>query len=275
MTLLLVLAAPWAIHQSSDYRLTSLNPTQMPGPDDMAGSKQLTVNSTGFVAQICFTGVAQVGSLKTRDWISEIVAQAAEPIDIKQVVSEIAVRGTKAVNSVPASHRMLTVLVAIAEHGKNPRLAMVSNIDRLDGSRRAKSLDRLEVSFLTPIRPMVFSFGCDIGLSRADKRHLLNLLRKTQDSNRIKEALGSVNKLVAQSPQSGGMISEGCMVSSLFADGTSSAINFGEVPGIPDSFMGSFNVGDLLRKNLRAAPGKQITMVQSAGASRDGIRRVR
>ena len=274
MTLLLTLASPLAIHQSSDYRLTPINQAQFPGSNDVAGSKQLTLNSIGFVAQICFTGVAQVGHLKTRDWISQIITDAQEPAIIAPIASEIAARGTKALSSpqavkeIPPNQRTLTVIIAIVEHGKNTQLVMISNIDSWHKPRRPQPLGELEVSFLKPTRPMVRSFGCDMGLRRDNKRYLLSLLRDNQDSKTIKEALAAVNKRVAQSPKSGGLISDGCMVSSLLADGTSSAINFGEVAGIPDSFMGNFNVGQLLRKNLTAAPGKQIAIVQSASASR-------
>lgn len=270
MTLLIVLAAPWAIHQSSDYRLTPLNPAQIPGPNDMAGSKQLTLNARGFVAQISFTGIAQVGKLKTREWISQIIADASEPTEFASIISEIAVRGTQAVKRLPLQHRMLTVIIAIAEHGRNPRLVIVSNVERLNGPRRARPTEKLEVFSLTPVRPMVRSFGCDIGLCRNSRRYLVNLLRNNEDAGTIKKALAAANSSAGRSPKSKGLISEGCMVSSLLADGTASAINFGGVAGIPDAFMGNINVGDLLRKNLQPAPGKQITLVQSASASRVG-----
>jgi hypothetical protein len=107
-------------------------------------------------------------------------------------------------------------------------------------------------------------------LSRSSKKYLLNLLRHTHDAKIIKEALAAVNKSVAQNPKSRGSISEGCMVSTLLADGSTSRINFGEVAGIPDDFMGNTNVGQFLRKNLQAAPGRQITLVQSASAFRTG-----
>jgi SEC-C motif len=270
MTLLVTLAAPWAIHQSSDYRLTLLNPSQGPPPNDVAGSKQFTISSQGLVAQLCFTGVAQIGRFKTREWISQIIADTPQPIVISQLALEIAVRGSTAVSAMPPGHRMLTVIIAVVEHGQIPRLVMVSNVDRLNGPRRERTLDKLEVSSMTAARPMVHSFGCDIGLSRSNKKYLLNLLRHTQDAKNIKEALAAVNKSVAQNPKSQGSISEGCMVSTLLADGSTSRINFGEVAGIPDDFMGNTNIGEFLRKNLQVAPGKQITLVQSASAFRTG-----
>jgi hypothetical protein len=53
------------------------------------------------------------------------------------------------------------------------------------------------------------------------------------------------------------------MASALLADGRSFSINYGEVKGIPDSFVGQMNVGKLLRENL---PGS-ATLKQSAGRS--------
>jgi len=225
------------------------------------------MNSMGLVAQLCFTGVAQIGMLKTREWISQIIAQATQPIDIDLIASEIAIRGTTAVKTLPADRKMLTVVVAIVEHGKRPRLVIVSNMDRFDGPRRTQPLDKLEVSSIVPTKPMLRVFGYDAGLSHVNRRYLMRLLRDDSDVNTIKEALASVNKRTAQSPNSRGLVSEECMVSSLLFDGSSSTINFGEVKGIPDNFMGNMNVGEFVKTHFKAAPGKHPAFVQSASVS--------
>lgn len=270
MSLVLTLAAPWAIHQSSDYRLTPLTPSQAAGPDDVAGAKQLTVNSVGLVAQVCFTGAAQVGNLRTRERISQIIGQATQPVDIDRIASEIADRGTEAVKTFPLDRKMLTVVIAVAEHGKTPRIIMISNVDRFDGPRRAQPIDRLEVSSLVPTQPILRSFGWDVALSHDDRKYLIGLLRSNSNPKEIKEALAAVNRRIALDRKSADLISEGCMVSSLFDDGTCNAINFGEVAGVPDSFMEGINISDFIKKHFKAAPGKQITLVQSASAFRTG-----
>jgi len=265
MTLLLALASPWGIYQSSDYRLTAV-PAGTP-EDDIAGSKQLTVSSIGLVAQVCFTGVAKVSGSRTRDWISEIIARTPQPLDIDRVVAEVVARGTEAIRALPLHLKMLTILVAIVKRDEKPRLVMISNIYRFDGLRRDQPLANLEVYSLRPSRPSVFVFGFDPAVSRSDRKFLESQLRVDCESKVILDSLASVNGHAARNPLSRGMISEGCMASSLLADGRSSAINYGEVEGIPDSFFGNINISEFVRTHFKAAPGKQITLRQSAGIS--------
>jgi hypothetical protein len=54
------------------------------------------------------------------------------------------------------------------------------------------------------------------------------------------------------------------MVSSLLRDGRSSAVNFGEVAGIPDNYMDNVNMADFVRTEFKPAPGKKLTLVRSA-----------
>jgi hypothetical protein len=67
MTLLLILFGPRGSRQSSDYRLTDLV-TRRPIEDEF-GSKQLEYFASTWSAQTSFTGFAQIGQRKTRDWI--------------------------------------------------------------------------------------------------------------------------------------------------------------------------------------------------------------
>jgi hypothetical protein len=230
MTLLLTLAAPWGIYQCSDYRLTTEGPggTAIP-EDDELGAKQLTASSPGaVVVQVCFTGLPRFGSEKTRNWISEILATTSHPIDIDRVASEIAMRGTRFVKRAPPNVKALTVLIAAAKVDQNLRLILVSNIDRLGDRRLATPLDSLEVDSVTPSRPALFVHGYDVGVSQNDRKFLKSLLRRDSHSKSVMDGLSAVNVRTAQNGASNGRISEGCMASSLLADGIHTSFNYGE-----------------------------------------------
>ena len=90
MTFLLNLLGPCGIHQSSDYRLTDCvtwNPIE-----DEFGSKQLAYVASTWSAQISFTGVAQVGQRKTRDWILECLRRPPQSVDAATALSGLASR---------------------------------------------------------------------------------------------------------------------------------------------------------------------------------------
>jgi len=63
MTLLLSLVGKSGIHLSSDFRLTDIG-TRKP-IEDVFGSKQLHFSFQSFTAYVSFTGIAQVGPLRT------------------------------------------------------------------------------------------------------------------------------------------------------------------------------------------------------------------
>jgi len=263
MTLLLSLVSPHRIFQSSDYRLTGFKGGIAVPEEDVAGAKQLSIHSSGLTAQISFTGLARVGSLKTRDWLRDIANQASnasDPIDVDSLVLQIAQRGSAVVRTVSADYRSLTVVLAITQPGRKPRFILVSNIDRLDGPRRARPIDKLEVSQLSVSRARLFVLGFDVGVDDNPRRYLESLIRSGEDVQKVKEALHRLNVHAAKNPNSKGFISEGCMVNCLNRDGSMSAQNFGSVAGIPDSFLGSFNMGEILRKGF---PANDMTIRQS------------
>jgi SEC-C motif len=181
----------------------------------IAGSKQLTARSEGGAFQICFTGLARVGSQNTRDWIADILTKTPQPTNIDLVASDIATRGTLAIKQAPLNLRALTVVIAIAEPGRKLRLALISNIDRLGMNRRDPPLDYLEVAGLTPSRPELLVLGYDSGVSRDHRKFLKNMVRAEADSKSVMEALCAINVRAARNPKSRDFISEGCMASTL------------------------------------------------------------
>jgi len=263
MTLIITLAAPWAIHQSSDYRLTFGN-----GPRDDAASKHLSFICDGLMAQVCFTGVAQVrlGSPMTIDWISEIITQAQGMnfSDIDEIASRIATRGSQSVSGLPVSSRMLTVVIAVMERGKEPRLVMASNCERFD-SPRTSSKTNLEVTSIKVTEPRLFTFGWDIAVPDNDRNDLIKLLRSDSENGVIQEAIADVNKRVAENPASQGYISKECMVSSLRPNLRSHSMNFGLTPGNPHILLGGTDFSQIVKTLL--PPGKLIAIRQTAGVS--------
>jgi hypothetical protein len=264
MTLLLSLLSSRHIFQSSDYRLIGFQNGIAVPEEDVAGAKQLSVHSHGLVAQISFTGVARVKQLKTRDWLRDILKEVAHPIDIDSLALEISCRGANAIKGLPLNLKMLTVAIAVVQTDRKPWLILVSNIDRLDGPRRSLPLDTLEISSLTASQPKLFALGYDVGVNKNDRSYLEHLTRSNPEIQPVMAGLNLVNVRAAKNPKSKGFISEGCLISCLKASGDTSSRNFGAVKGIPDDFLGKFNMGELLRKGF---PRNDIALVQSASAS--------
>src|ERR1700730_2545790 len=99
MTLLINLLGPRGIHQSSDYRLTDLV-TRRPIEDEF-GSKQLAHVASTWSAQISFTGFAQIGLRKTRDWILECLGHQPQSVDAATALSGLASTAAVELRHVP------------------------------------------------------------------------------------------------------------------------------------------------------------------------------
>jgi len=261
MTLLLTAMNTAAIHQSSDYRLTDLS-TGKP-VEDSAGAKQVSFGGMDFAAQISFTGVASVGGVGIRDLISKVVAPVTRASELQAVVGSLATAGTDAIKNVALDKRFVTILLAVTQGGKLPRVFLISNADRPDAARLQSPLGVLEVHEVVALSPRALICGLTAAVSLADRKLLRQLSRSSQSSGQIRNVLAEINKRAAGSSKGG--ISAECMVSSLLADGTRSSQNIGLVAGIPDAFVGSTNIAEFIKGHFRPAPGKKITLVQTAG----------
>src|SRR5579863_3505509 len=142
MTLLLTAMNTVAIHQSSDYRLTDLSVGKP--VEDSAGAKQVSFGGMDFAAQVSFTGVAAVGGIRIRDLISKAVTSATKASEIQDVVKHLVASSTSAVKGLPPEKCFLTILLAVTQEGRLPRLFLLSNADRPDGPRLLKPLEVLE-----------------------------------------------------------------------------------------------------------------------------------
>jgi hypothetical protein len=267
MTLLLNLVGPSGIHQSSDYRLTDIV-TRHP-IEDSFGSKQLHFDFSSWSAQISFTGIAEFGGRKTRDWISQTVGSMPRSAEVLTVMGSLAERATNELRAVPSHFRQLTIVVTVSERARPDRLFVLSCIDRPTGPPLAQALDQFSVYEFSSNRQEVLIFGVASAVGLADRKLLKDLNHGGRDPSKIRAVLAQINSRAAK--RSNGFISEGCLVSSLLPDGTSASENFGLTPGVPADMVGSKDVAELIAKSL---PGKRPTFVQSRGVRAEGKKEV-
>ena len=94
MTLLVVLAEPSGVHQSSDYRITALDPTRPDQIPDEAGIKQLTASFKETHLSVSLTGLAQFGGTRTIDWIASRIAAHSNAESLSSLYQLIANDGS-------------------------------------------------------------------------------------------------------------------------------------------------------------------------------------
>lgn len=257
MTLLLNLINPQGIHQSSDYRLTSLSGGRT--VEDEFGSKQIRYDTLGWGAKLSFTGIASIGARKTRDWILEALAESAGTADAAAVLHQLAVRASSEIRRVPPKHRYLTIVAVVHQTELRPKVFVISCMDRPRMPPLVKPLDHFEVYEVPTNISCELIFGCTKAVSRADR----NLLKRINTSHaaptEIRRALARVNTRAAK--LSRGAISRGCFVSSTMLDGIGVFENFGLAPSVP------LDVGRVLGD----PKGKTLAIVQGVeGRSEDG-----
>jgi hypothetical protein len=100
------------------------------------------------------------------------------------------------------------------------------------------------------------------------ERSLLRAISRRVDLPRteIMNRLSEINSISAAN--SGGVVSKECWVTAQTADGEdrlSAALNIGQQPGSISQLLGGMDLADWIHKNFRAAPGREIGLVQSAG----------
>ena len=250
MTLLLNLLGPRGIHQSSDYRLTDLA-TRRPIEDEF-GSKQLAHVASTWTAQISFTGFAQIGQRKTRDWILECLRRQPQPVDAATALSGLASRAAVELRHVPRKDWFLTIVATVRERSGATRLFVVSCADRPGKPLLNQPLDRFEVSEVSTATPRVLIFGSTNTVTKADKKFLKRLSRGTVDQAEIRRALARIN--VRAAIRSNGVVSEGCLVTSNTPDGGSASENYGRTPGLTVDMAGSAEALDAILEAQRGRP---------------------
>jgi hypothetical protein len=265
MTLLLNLLGPRGIHQSSDYRLTDLA-TRRPIEDEF-GSKQLAYVTRTWSAQISFTGFAQIGQRKTRDWILECLKRQPQSVDGAAALSGLASRAAVELRNVPRKDWFLTIVATVGERSSaSTRLFVVSCTDRPGKQPLTQPLDHFEVSEVSTATPRVLIFGSTHAVTKADRKFLKQLSRGTVDQAEIRRALAQINARSAI--RSNGAVSEGCLVTSNMPDGGSASENYARTPGLTVDMAGSAEAFDVI---LEAQRSRRPVFIQSKGVTWRGV----
>lgn len=263
MTFLLNLLGPRGIHQSSDYRLTDLV-TRRPIEDEF-GSKQLEYIASTWSAQISFTGLAQIGQRKTRDWILECLRRQPPSVDAATALSGLASRAAVEMRGVPRKDRFLTIVATVRERSGATKLFVVSSTDRPVKPPLNQPLDHFEVSEVSTATPRVLIFGYARAVAKEDRKLLKRLSRSTLDQAEIRRALARINARSAIGSK--GWVSEGCLVTSNTPDDGSASENYGRIPGITVDKAGSAEAFEIISEAHR---GNQPGFIQGRGAWRQG-----
>lgn len=265
MTLLLAAANPSGVHQSSDFRLTE---PRTRSATESCGAKQLGVRIGEWQAEISFTGIAEANNVRTVDVLTQLLATAtpATITELAERVHQATDQHVRALRGVSGCQKALTVLITAVQQGKDPRLILISNIDSLIRARNLQVADQFELSERSACAPLHIMCGCVEAVEEEDRKLLRYLSDCTLSPAEIREQLAGINKRAASHPTHGHWISAGCMVTSLLRDGTMQLHNDGAIAGVPARFLGPLNLAEIVQKNFRTAPGKKITLVQSAAA---------
>lgn len=75
--------------------------------------------------------------------------------------------------------------------------------------------------------------------------------------------IANANRVAASRREYDKIISQGCWVNSIFADGHSDGENYGDVQGIPYNIISGFDMSGWLQNSFRPEPGKAIGLRQS------------
>jgi hypothetical protein len=265
MTLLITLANKSVVHQSSDYRLSDWSGNVV---ETANGTKQLSVSAERWTARVVFTGIAFDGQgYRTLDWLEDEGVSADRKGSPEALIEKLARRGTEELRRVRADRRHLTVLVTVVEGGRC-RLFLVSNFEAPRQNWRRTPLDALKWLEVDLTKPSVLVNGSRGALRRWEERCLEQIFQKNSDPQTVRDRMATANRKASQDYRFKKLISEGCWVSSLFADGKEHGWNYGEVPGVPGMVVPGFDFGEYLRKTLEPAPGKHITLRQTASVHR-------
>jgi hypothetical protein len=266
MTLILTLANDSGVYQSSDYQLT--HPDTGEPLSDRAGDKQLAADFEDFNLQLAFTGIAivKVGFThkRTIDWLSQELKALPHNSNLQDVCAALASRSA-ATLSAYRLRGVLELILTIATVGKPFRVAVISNVDWRRRPPEARRHFTIRIHTIT--KPFLLISGRRKSVAPHQRQRLRALARAIGDpSQQILKALADINAIAAKDSQD--YVSEDCWVTSQIADGRmrrSASLNIGQQEGAIHQLVGGLDLSEWVKKNFRAAPGKEIKLIQSAG----------
>ena len=191
---------------------------------------------------IPYAGIARdpVG-LSTSDWLVRTLSDGRANRTFEQVIEEVRSSGTRWLRRVLPEYRRHTFIFGAIVNGK-VRVAMVSNFQSFGGAQLNYPKDDL---FITPPKapksyspPRVVISGV-YAAAKQYRKYLLEIYTKhkvTDPSHReqlekIQRLIAGVNVRAAHSPAGEGLISEQCLVFSLFPNSDGSCALNGGVQG--------------------------------------------
>lgn len=256
MTLNVTVLTPTVIYQSADFRLVDFN-TGKPITDRSAKTVTLTYWSwDGFIT---YTGV---GRWRARD-VSDLIADwltGVESPSMTGVADIVASKGTELLRDLekfyPPRKRHTFTLVGF-EEGR-ARVCVISNFEDCRNKSQATIDDHLMVTTRTLRRnekAIVIVTGRKKAVPLSERRLLGSVAAQySEDSLRVRRRLERLNRAAASSPDSGGAISEDCLVVSFRADGTGAMQINRDATEVPPQFpeiANGINTGKLLHETFK------------------------
>jgi hypothetical protein len=122
MTLLLGIAAPWGMWQSSDHRLTEL-PSRRLITD--ASMKHLGIKAVDGRALVTYTGIGRVDGEDVSDWLRKTLR--GEDRGLEEIGQVIADRATREIGDAARRHEVMHAFVISAFLRGKPFVVVVAN----------------------------------------------------------------------------------------------------------------------------------------------------
>jgi len=266
MTLILVAADASGVYQSSDYQLTN-EKTGAPVMDH-AGSKQLQATFRELDLRLAFTGVAAIpvpgGWKRTIDCLLAELKTLAPNLTLEQICEQLQARSAGLTSGL-GERGVLELVVTVGAPEKPFRIAVISNVDWSKRPPRARPNFTTKIRTVTGPLHLISGYrGCVPAVQRRRLRAVSRSIR--QSGAGVLNMLAEINAVAAKN--SGGWVSERCWVTSQTSDGPSQrsvSLNVGQQPGAVPHIFGGIDIAEWIKKNFRAAPGKELTFVQGAG----------
>ncbi len=243
MTLIITLAGPSGIHQSADFRLTTLRQGRPSTLLSDASPKQVTLNygvgAHAWQAVAAYAGVGAHEHLDTCSWLVRWLNPSGEwPVELSFVdaIACIQSQGTSWL------HRMSLALGYLPRHtfviaalvANKPQVVIISNCERVGQMPSDDLTSELVVTRLHPRKPMVIVTGQTDALTRVDRRLLCSMLRSQVRAKRIREKLAGITKMISESSGSQSTVSPAAMAYSLLPEGSADSSGGGEKYGDVD-----------------------------------------
>lgn len=229
MTLNLCLMGNYGIHMAADCRFTDTRTGQL----SELVPKFVLLSYRDWTGLISYAGIARDSNgLSTSEWLVRTLADGQTDRTFEQVIDKIRGSGTQWLLHILPQYRKHTFIVGGIVRGRI-RVAMVSNYQAFGGGQMSTARDELDITPPKPpssyASPRVIISGV-YAAAKQYRRYLLDIYSKhrvTDPSNvaqleKLQLLIAGVNAKAAHSSAGNGLISEQCLVFSLFpnSDGT-------------------------------------------------------